>query len=285
MNKRSIVNKQTSTDEIKQRLHQQGWVLLRDEGYDLGTFSSLMNRLCERLTFDPAREYSSPQTQTVDAGTDAVGLHIENGNTPLPPDIVAFHSALSATKGSQTTVCDGAEVYHNLPAELKLLFGGTMTVSRYLPKPIWQRYVAKALAPNGGVDESDISLSDLDLFMQKVPGQSYSLAHDDGIEYTLKFQPVRSDNVSGVRAFANAILGPSYNYQTPIYRFSDRTELSQEIIEQLRELCERYTQEIAWQDGDVAVIDNKRIMHGRREILVPLNERKLYIGMGLNLHA
>jgi len=42
---------------------------------------------------------------------------------------------------------------------------------------------------------------------------------------------------------------------------------------------------VTWQDGDVLVIDNKRIMHGRREILVPLNERKLYIAMGLGLRA
>lgn len=57
------------------------------------------------------------------------------------------------------------------------------------------------------------------------------------------------------------------------------------MIERLTQLCETYTQDVAWQDGDVLVIDNKRIMHGRREILVPLNERKLYIAMGLGLKA
>jgi alpha-ketoglutarate-dependent taurine dioxygenase len=56
------------------------------------------------------------------------------------------------------------------------------------------------------------------------------------------------------------------------------------LIADLAELCERYTQEIQWQDGDIAIIDNKRFMHGRREILVPLEHRKLYISMGLGLN-
>lgn len=280
----SIVENKTSISDIKLALRERGWILLRGEDYDLSSFSKLMNTLCERLTFDPARDFSSPQTQKVDAGNVAVGLHIENGNTPLPADIVAFYSEKSASSGSQTTLCDGAEVYRNLSPKLKLLFNGPMTVSRYLPKVLWQRYVAKALATKELLeDETKVSLNDLEAFLQKVPGQSYSLAADGGIEYTLEFKPVRHDNFSRVNAFANAVLGPSYNYEKPIYRFADGREVSTRVIEEMRAICEQYTHEVAWQDGDVVVIDNKRVLHGRREILVPLNQRKLYIGMGLGL--
>ncbi|WP_257222415.1 TauD/TfdA family dioxygenase [Acinetobacter sp. YH16050] len=55
-------------------------------------------------------------------------------------------------------------------------------------------------------------------------------------------------------------------------------------MEELAERCERETSEIDWQDGDVVLIDNKRFMHGRREILVPIEDRKLYICMGLGLN-
>lgn len=272
----------TDLATIKQRLVEQGYVLLRDEGYTLASFSALMNQLCDKLTFDPAREYSSRETQKVDAGTAAVGLHIENGNTPLPPGIVAFHSALSASKGSQTTLCDGAEVFQAMSASLREQFVQPMTVSRYLPEALWQRYVATAL----GIDDpSQVSKQDLDRFTQAVPGQSYQDAADGGIEYILSFEPIRKDNLAALPAFANAILGPSYNYQPPVYRFSDGQLLTDSTVAELRELCEQYTDEIHWQNGDVAVIDNKRFMHGRREILVPLTERKLYIGMGLGLRS
>lgn len=82
----------------------------------------------------------------------------------------------------------------------------------------------------------------------------------------------------------NTILGPSYNYQKPKFTFADGSIIREDPIAELTELCEQHTQEIEWQDGDVAIIDNKRFMHGRREILVPLEQRKLYISMGLGLN-
>jgi hypothetical protein len=95
---------------------------------------------------------------------------------------------------------------------------------------------------------------------------------------------IRHDNLKGVPAFANTILGPSYNYQKPKFSFADGSMISEELIAELAGLCEQHTQEIEWKNGDVAIIDNKRFMHGRREILVPLEQRKLYISMGLGLN-
>lgn len=272
----------TGLADIKQQLQSQGWVLLRDEGHTLDSFSDLMNRLCRLLTFDPAREYASPETQKVDAGTDAVGLHIENGNTPLPPDIVAFHSARSASCGAQTTVCDGAAVYRALPQTLRSLLEQPLTVTRYLPKALWQRYVANTFA----VENPDqVTRQLLDLLIELVPGQSAIEKDDGGIDYTLTVNAIRRDNLAKQPAFANAILGPSYNYEPPVYRLVDGSPLSEDIVGELAALCEHHTEEIQWQDGDVAIIDNKRFMHGRRVIPVPLSERSLFIGMGSGLKA
>ncbi|WP_374531012.1 TauD/TfdA family dioxygenase [Acinetobacter sp.] len=271
----------SSHAEIKHTLREQGWILLRHEHYDVQRFSELMTALCQKLTYDPARENITQQSQKVDAGTQAVGLHIENGTTPLPPDIIAFFSEVSASQGSQTTVCDGHAVYNSLSEPLKQKFSAPMTISRYLPKQIWQKYVATAL----NIAEADtVTWEDLNKFIQMIPGQAISPAHEGGVEYHLQMNMIRHDNLKGVPAFANTILGPSYNYQKPKFTFADGREISQELIAELTELCEQHTQEIDWQDGDVAIIDNKRLMHGRREILVPLEQRKLYISMGLGLN-
>lgn len=262
-------------------MREQGWILLRHEHYDVQRFSELMTNLCQKLTYDPARENITQQSQKVDAGTQAVGLHIENGTTPLPPDIIAFFSEVSASQGSQTTVCDGHAVYNSLSEPLKQKFAAPMTISRYLPKQIWQKYVATAL----NIAEADtVTWEDLNKFIQMIPGQAISPAHEGGVEYHLQMNMIRHDNLKGVPAFANTILGPSYNYQKPKFTFADGREISQELIAELAQLCEQHTQEIDWQDGDVAIIDNKRMMHGRREILVPLEQRKLYISMGLGLN-
>ncbi|MGX5698518.1 TauD/TfdA family dioxygenase [Acinetobacter kookii] len=271
----------TSHAQIKQRLIEQGWVLLRHEHYDVTSFSELMNGLCQRLTYDPARENITRQSQKVDAGTQAMGLHIENGSTPLPPDIIAFFSEKSASRGSQTTLCDGHEVWKNLPDSLKQQFAEPMTISRYLPKPIWQKYVATAL----NIEHAgQVGQQELQRFIQMVPGQRISPAQDEGVQYHLSMNMVRHDNLKGVPAFANTLLGPSYNYEKPRFYFADGSEISQDLLVELAERCEAQTSEIDWQDGDLVIIDNKRFMHGRREIMVPLEERKLYICMGLGLN-
>jgi len=49
-------------------------------------------------------------------------------------------------------------------------------------------------------------------------------------------------------------------------------------LEKLREIAECYTVEVNWQDGDIAIIDNTRVMHGHRAIKD--QDRRLFIGMG-----
>lgn len=264
-------------EQIKQALATDGWILLRGRETDTNTFSHMMNQLCSRLTFDPARQYITEATQKVDAGTGPVGLHIENGNTPLQPDIVAFFSKRSAKKGSQSTVCDGAELWQHMSPELKKKFSQKVTVTRTLPEILWKRYVAKALDIE---NPEEVTAENLDAFLKAVPNQKGELSESGELRYELTIEPVLSKNMSSETAFANAILGPSYNYEIPVYRFEDGSEISQELIDELKDLAEQFTHEVQWQDGDIVVIDNKRVMHGRRAIIGPLSERELFIGMG-----
>lgn len=262
----------------KQQIKTSGWVLLRGFDFNLTRFSELLNELCATLTFDPAREYGNSATQKVDAGTDAVGLHIENGNTPLPPDLVAFFSQKSALTGSQTTVCDGAELYQHLSTELKALFAEPIVVSRTLPSKLWRKYVVDQ---HPGVDRieqvTEQHLADLNAL---ATGQRAELHNDDSLTYHLTINPCIKGAFSDQLAFANAILGPSFNYQPPTMTLANGEQISESLKQELTELAERFTHEIQWQDGDLVLIDNKRVMHGRREIIGDLADRQLYIGMG-----
>lgn len=263
-------------------LKRDGFVVLSTTDFSLDDFSVLINQLCKQLTFDPARHYASSSAQTVDAGSDAVGLHIENGNTPMPPDIVSFYSAKSARVGSQTTVCDGVSVLAELPDILRSRFDKPFTMRRRLPKMIWQRYVATAF----GIDsEETVTVELLEQFIGNIAGQSFCHRDNGAIDYCLEIPAIRSDNVAGEWAFANALLGPSYNYEVPTYAFADGSPIDESVLATIRAIGERHTQEIAWRDGDIAIIDNKRVMHGRRAITVPLEERLLYIAMGLGVRG
>ena len=268
----------TSVADIHRALRDRGSLVIPTQHFDVMKFGKLLKQLCQTLTFDPARSYAAEGVQTVDAGTAAVGLHIENGNTPLPPDVVAFYSR-RASPGANTTLCDGVELLNALPVSLKNQFQKPYTMTRYLPKIVWQRYVASAL----NIQEPEsVTAAHLDHFMTLRPGQRYQKAADEGIDYCLTITAIRTDNYSGKAAFANALLGPSYNYVAPTYRLSSGELISDDLLQELAALAEHITQEIPWQDGDLAIIDNKRVMHGRREITSPLSQRELYIAMGLN---
>ncbi len=265
----------------KADLRRDGWTLLRGFGVDITAFSALTARLCRQITFDPAREQSQANTQKVDAGLGPIGLHIENGNTPVCPDIVAFHSARAAFEGSQTTICDGRDVWAAMSPALKARWQQPMTVTRRLPEELWKRYLANEHPAISRPEE--VTMEHVLQFKAAIPGQDFELHEDGSLTYHLTVQPVRPSSLSGGLGFANAVLGPSHNYEPPIYRFPDGSTVSPEEIEELREIAESCTTEINWQDGDIAVLDNTRIMHGRRAIKDP--DRELHIGMGRGVQA
>jgi len=267
--------------EIKQNISQSGAVLLRGHDTTLERFSALMHTLCSRLNFDPARDTQNNSTQKVDAGKTPVGLHIENGNTPMPPEIVAFYSKKSASFGSQTTWCDGVELYDRLPKRLQRAFEQPIRVTRTISSPLWQKFVIQNLHLD---ESSQVNNQQLQQLMARSSGQEAELDQEGNCRYTLTIFPIQRSPDSNRRAFANALLGPSFNYETPRYYFADGNELSEGLLNDVREIAESCTHEIQWQDGDVLILDNKRIMHGRREITVPLDERELFIGMGMLQH-
>lgn len=257
-------------------LETDGWALLRGFKSDMNGFSELTAQLCTTITFDPAREYSEKNTQKVDAGLGPVGLHIENGNTPICPDIVAFYCTRAAFEGSQTTICDGRAVFEKFDTGQKARWNQKMKVKRNLPEDLWKRYLANEHPAISHPDE--VTEEHIIQFKAAIPGQDFALRDDGSIDYELTVSPVRPSSLTNGQAFANAILGPSHNYEKPEYTLEDGSTVSPVEIEALRELAESCTVEINWQDGDIAVIDNTRVMHGRRAIKDA--DRQLFIGMG-----
>ena len=275
----SQTNQAISTEvlaEAQQQLTTKGWALLRGFEHDIEKFSELVHGFCNKLTFDPAREFSNNSTQKVDAGIGAVGLHIENGNTPFPPDLVAFYSRKSAKTGSQTTLCDGVQLYEAMSESLKQLFSSPITVSRNLPQALWKTYVANEHPQLD--DARQVTPQHLQELMDMLPGQTGELNEAGDLYYRLSLSPLL--NSGDKPSFANAILGPSFNYEAPCYQFEDGCELSEVLKQEIAELAEQFTLELNWHDGDMILIDNRRVMHGRRAIEGDPNERQLVIAMG-----
>ncbi|WP_239568527.1 TauD/TfdA family dioxygenase [Streptomyces sp. G44] len=248
-------------------LAEAGHLLIRDFGASVDGFNDLVRVCSGRITLDPARTFYGEVAQKVDSGTDALGLHIENGATPYPPDLLWFHCVKAAAAGSRTTVCDGRRVWERLDAADRALYTEQpIEYARRVGADHWRRFTAFSLGD--GREPDEVTADDL----RRLPGAETTTVteHEDGsITYAFRTHAARPTRWSTETAWANSIFGPSYNYETPDIRFADGTEIPEDSLDRLRKITEEVTEELDWRDGDVVLIDNSRVMHGRREILDP----------------
>lgn len=265
-------------DQLLRVLRDFGYCLLRGYEADLTQFSGLVNRLCTEVTFDPARVVSAESVQKVDAGVAPIGLHIENGNTPRVPHVLGFYCRTAARHGSQTTVCDGQSLWQEMPGELKSLLNMRMTVTRTLTEGQWKSYLAQEHPALQCADQ--VTELHLQQMVSQFDDLTATMNADGSLTYRLSTNPVRYSRISKKAAFANTILGPSVNYEAPVFRLDNGYLISADLISRLSDFCEQHTVEINWRDGDVVLIDNWRVMHGRRAIADAKN-RELFVGMGM----
>jgi alpha-ketoglutarate-dependent taurine dioxygenase len=253
------------------QLAEHGYLVLRGFQRGIGHFSQLVRSTSSTISLDPARRFDGDTAQKVDAGYDAVGLHCENGNSPFWPDLCWFYCETAPRQGSQTTVCDGKLVYEHMSAAQREAFGAQdIMYTRRVDAVRWKTYVFHALASRGRTlaRVEDASLDDL-LALIEQPGSAQVVPNDDGsIHYRFHTPAIRASRINPreSRNFANSLFGPSNHYEKPVITFADGCAIPVPLLEQTEALCERFTTEIGWQTGDIVLIDNTRVMHGRRAI-------------------
>ncbi len=252
-------------------LKESGFLVVRGFRADLETFSGLVRRFSSRVSLDPARTFhgSGAVAQKVDAGFDAVGLHCENGNSPFLPDLCWFYCEKAAREGSQTTVCDGYRVWDALsPATRERFLAQPIQYSRNVEEAKWKSFIFHSL--QGRKPLEDITFADAAGLMGRNTSATAELNPDGSIHYTFQVMAVHRTLFGERLSFANSILGPSYNYERPRITFADGTPIDGPLLAELAEVTESVTENIEWQDGEVVLIDNTRVMHGRRAIKDPV---------------
>ncbi|WP_344396348.1 TauD/TfdA family dioxygenase [Streptomyces vastus] len=246
-------------------LADAGHLLIRDFQPAVDDFNALVRQYSSRTTLDPARVFHGDAAQKVDSGTDAIGLHVENGATPYAPELLWFHCVKAASSGSQTTVCDGFRVWDALSERARDVFAAQpISYTRTVPAELWRKLAAFLVGDGRGPDEVTVA----DLYAQANPGAKVEFTErpDGGLFYHYQVFAAHPTKWSTRTAWANSLLGPSYNYEVPDIRFADGSRIPDDVTAEYIEVTEQVTEEIAWQDGDIVLIDNSRVMHGRRAI-------------------
>ncbi|MBV1774961.1 TauD/TfdA family dioxygenase [Burkholderiaceae bacterium DAT-1] len=262
-------------DVLLKQLSETGFILFRGFDVNLDGFSRLVQKLSTRVTLDPARTFhgQGDVAQKVDAGVDPVGLHCENGNSPFMPHLCWFYCQQAAAHGSQTTVCDGYRAWDALSESTQQTFlAQDIVYTRHVEEDKWKRFVARMQHDSKPLDT--ITIDDLRQLANDPVNTTITQSEDGAIRYAFRVAAVHPTLFGSRLAFAHSILGPSYNYEKPVITFADGTPLSPALLREIDDACEQVTENIEWQQGDIVLIDNTRVMHGRRAIQDP--ERTIF---------
>ena len=262
---------------LLQRLAIHGAVLLRGFSASIEDFSALVNKITPKTAIDPARQFFAKNVQLVDSGLGAIGLHCENGTTPLQPEVVWFFCERAAISGSQTTLCDGYEVWNHLSGQTKSLFlTNRVSFSRNVPYELWVKYIKHHFLHLSNIE--NITQAMLDDVFCHIPGAKATLNEDESLFLCHSTFVARSTFFSSSIAFANSLFTPSHNYEAPTILLENGEPIPSWILDECREVTNHLTAEIPWASGDIILIDNTRVMHGRRKITDP--HRKIFTALG-----
>ena len=213
-------------------------------------------------------------------------LHHEMAQTPSYPKNIFFFCKSASENGGETPLCRSDHLYEalkktdeNLIKDFErfgVIYNSVMSNGDELISGqgrSWQ----KTLGVNSKND-AEIKLSGL--------GYSWNWIQGDNLSVTTKTLNATKELRGGKKSFFNQIIAASLGWKknsenqiSPV-KFGNGEEIDQSYIELISELAQSLTLVRSWQDNDILLIDNYRVMHGRkpfsgekrREVLVSLTK-------------
>ena len=211
-------------------------------------------------------------------------LHHEMAQTPTYPKNIFFFCKSASETGGETPLCRSDQLYEELLKKDKTLiesfekfgviYNSIMSSGDELISGqgrSWQKTLGVS-----SKNDAEAKLSEL--------GYSWNWIEGDNLSVTTKPLKATKELKDGKKSFFNQVIAASLGWkkssknQIAPVRFGNNQEIDQLAIEHISELAQSLTLLRSWQDNDILLIDNYRVMHGRkpfsgnknREVLVSL---------------
>ena len=271
-----------ATRDVRQALAESGAVLFRGPGCSRAGFIALTDRHSSRASGDPTKaldhrwrhphpalDWALRKTSRVldrmmrDGGTrwapdGWMGINPHNENTFLPaacPDVIWLHCQVPAASGGASILCDGSEVLAVLPESVREYFS-THSVSwrLSLSEPEWRAVY--------GVDR----VADLEQQLADADSLTYALDRAGALSYRFEAPQVQPTRFTGNPALKTNVLSkhPFGCIEPSENELDDNGEaVPIEVLRALLRATMDCRQELTLRAGDVLLLDNSRVMHGR----------------------
>ena len=197
-------------------------------------------------------------------------LHHEMAQTPVSPSVLFFCCISAAEHGGATPVCRSDQLFEAFKLShpkwtAQLLAKGLRYVTR-MPA------VSDESSGQGRSWYSTLDVSGRHEAEQKLAlmGYTFTWQSNDHLETLSPALPGVVDLSNGGQSFYHQLIAAYRGWPgvrenpTSGVMFGDRTEIPVKLLESLSAMAEDYTTDLQWVDGEIAIVNNKMIMHGRR---------------------
>jgi len=249
-------------NEIIKIFENKGIILFKNFNIDKDQIVKFTDLFTLQYANDANRReirFENPKLHNVDAGKMEMPLHSEASYSPSWPEIVWFYCRLAPKKSGQTTVCDGRSIYKNLSQKTKNFFLSNQIVYK-LKIPYEKK-------KNNKNDSEEIKLKP---WYIENPGVTDCFIDFKNKEIHLKQKryAVVETRKSNKVSFSNHLqIILDRDPQVLGWNLEDGSKIPDDIMSEVKEVSDRLTININWNDNELCMIDNKRMMHGRRAIL------------------
>jgi alpha-ketoglutarate-dependent taurine dioxygenase len=217
-------------------------------------------------------------TQQVDAGKHPLPAHSEMSYTPFYPDSLWFYCSVPPVEAGQTTVCDGQLALQRLPRAVRQELEDRRVRYHHCYGPqVWRR----ALGVQTMLEASNRVAAMVRRFPKR--GELVCTFDDDELLHMQYTASAITQTRTGSDAFVNSV-AISFLPNVIAMRgggvaFEDGSEIPPELLDAINESVEGCEALIEWRAGDQLLIDNTRVMHGRRRIVD--DERRIFVRLGM----
>jgi alpha-ketoglutarate-dependent taurine dioxygenase len=213
-------------------------------------------------------------------------LHHEMAQTPVYPSKIFFCCLSAAETGGATPLCRSDALWAALkeknPEWMSLFVDKGLRYWSHMPAnddaQSGQGRSWKSTLSVGSVEEAEARLRSLGYTWEWQTDQSL-------IAETPRLPAVKTLN-DGSQSFFNQLIAAHRGWRKlgqskqPAVTLGDRTIIPEKVMEQIIEVSEDFAVAADWRDGDVLLLDNHRVMHGRypysgqrkRQVIVSLGK-------------
>ena len=197
-------------------------------------------------------------------------LHHEMAQTPLYPSALFFYCEIAPDEGGATPLCRSDWVFERLANEAPEF------AARAEAKGVQYTNVMPgeddAGSGQGRSWRSTLSVADREGAEVRLSelGYSWQWLEDGSLRVTTRALPAVRDVGDGRKSFFNQLIAAfrgwsdSRNDPNRAITFGDGTPISAADMAPAIRIADELTYDLQWQAGDVALVDNFLVMHGRR---------------------